>query len=114
MKRLGLILLTILFVGTASAQQPARGFPPYGSFQAGQFDSLNVENLNVNFSIPIVTVPGRGLNFNYAVSYNSSIWRKTWNGYSDSWDYITSGTGSWGWAKLPGNGAILYDVQSQT
>ena len=31
-------------------------------------------NLNVHIDIPIITKPGRGMPFNYSLSYDSSVW----------------------------------------
>ncbi len=107
MRRCGLIICSILFVGSVFAQEPARGFPPYGSFQDGQFDSVNLENLNVSFSIPIVSVPGRGLNLSHALTYNSLIWYQLPNGYGKSWYWAD------GMLTEPGPGNILYDFQEE-
>jgi hypothetical protein len=56
------------------AQNPATGFPPYGSFDRGRFDTVNLQNLNYNFAIPIVTSPARGIDFQFSVFYNSLNW----------------------------------------
>lgn len=112
MRRFTFFAVSVLFLVPHLAAQQPTGFPPYGSFQHGGFDSLNVENLNVNFSTPIVSVPGRGSSFNYAITYNSAVWMYWPNGGS-GWYWIPvsifPNSGSWGWNYDPGAGGILYD-----
>jgi len=55
------------------------GFPPFGSFDTSQFDAVNRQNLNVNFAIPIVSAPGRGISFSFAIIQDSLFWRKAGN-----------------------------------
>jgi RHS repeat-associated protein len=89
------------------------GFPPYGTLQADRFDAVNLANLNVNFSVPLVAVPGRGLNFNYALSYNSAFWARSQGGSYFNW-VQSSSTSQWGWQVWPGAGTILYGIQIET
>jgi RHS repeat-associated protein len=53
--------------------QVATGTPPFGSFGGGP-DVINLANLNAHLTIPVLNKPGRGTNFTYALSYDSSIW----------------------------------------
>jgi len=62
--------LTMAIPGKAQ-EDPATGFPPYGSFDAGQFDGVNLENLNVSFAIPVTVSVGRGMNLSHSLVYNS-------------------------------------------
>ena len=91
MKRIFPLLLLLAFTASAFAQDPQTGYPPYGSFEADRFDGINRQNLNVNFSIPIVSNPGRGKDFNFAIVYDSLIWKKNGNAWSPVTDY--------GWKK---------------
>ena len=75
-KTLTLIVLILVASILASAQQPDTGRPPFGSFQDGDFDSVNLQNLNINFQVPILSLPGRGIDFNYFLTYDSSIYKK--------------------------------------
>ncbi len=68
-----LLTLTLLVARPASAQV-ATGFPPYGSFTAGTFETINNANLNVHFAIPIISKKGQSMPFNYAVTYDSLVW----------------------------------------
>jgi RHS repeat-associated protein len=80
-----LVLFVAFCVCLAPAAHAQLGFPPFGSFQPGGFDSVNLQNLNVNFSIPIMSSSGRGIGLSYSMSNNSLIW----NNYFGAW-YTTS------------------------
>ena len=92
------MFVILLFALKAFAQDPATGFPPYGSFQDGRFDAVNRQNLNVNFAIPIVSSPGRGTDFRFAIIYDSLFWTRP---TGTAWSSVTdgSGTATWGWNK---------------
>src|ERR1041384_1854178 len=77
-------LRTMIAVGAATislayfpphifAQGPPTGTPPFGSF-GGRPDVINLANLNAHLSIPILHKAGRGLNFVYDLTYDSSVW----------------------------------------
>jgi len=85
--------------------QTGLGVPPFGSFTSGGFDTVNNQNLNVFFAIPIASSAGRGLPLNLNLSYNSLIWQKSasWVPVSDS-----SGNATWGWQKDLPSGSISY------
>jgi len=71
--RKSFVLLTFLLCTSLSAQV-ATGTQAFGSFGGGPFDSINLGNLNVHFAVPILHKAGRGVPFDYALSYDSSIW----------------------------------------
>lgn len=70
-------LVIAVAVSAGVNAQVATGTPPYGSFSQGTFDTVNLANLNVHFAIPILSKPGRGVPFHYAMDYESSIWVPT-------------------------------------
>jgi RHS repeat-associated protein len=80
-----LILTAVLLSGICFGQAPTSGPQPFGSFAGGPFDSVNLGNLNVSFTVPIVHKAGRGLPFTYDLSYANSIWSPV----------LVSGTTSW-------------------
>src|SRR5207247_2180053 len=47
---------------------------PFGSFEGGPFDTVNLGSLNVHFSIPIIHKAGVGMQFAYDLRYDSSVW----------------------------------------
>jgi hypothetical protein len=73
--RFAYLLTGILFIAQVASAQVATGFPPFGSFSGGPFDTINNANLNIHFEIPIVSKAGRGLPFNAVLTYDSSIWQ---------------------------------------
>ncbi len=102
------LLAALLSAPLVFAQDPATGFPAYGSFADGGFDAVNRQNLNVNFAIPIVSSPARGGNFAFSIVYDSLIWKKA--GTTTSWTPVTEKTGepTWGWKKEFPVGSISY------
>lgn len=84
------------------------GFPPYGSFQGGQFETINRQNLNVNFAIPIINSPGRGFALSHVLRYDSLIWYRI----GSYWQPVTywAGNPNWGWKLENPTGSIQYSV----
>jgi RHS repeat-associated protein len=99
-RALVLALLSFGLLFPASAQNPATGLPPFGSFQSAGFDTVNLQNLNSNFSIPIVSVPGRGSDFGFSIVFDSLLWVNQ-TGTTHYWVPATdpSGNPTWGWKK---------------
>src|SRR6266849_4675982 len=88
---LHLLILLALSIGLASAQVPT-GTPPFGSFGGGP-DVINFANLNAHLAIPVLHKPGRGTNFTYDLSYDSSVWYPVGVSGSQTWQYVNN----WGW-----------------
>jgi RHS repeat-associated protein len=102
--------LVFSFIGTASAQGPATGFPPYGSFEDAKFDGVNLQNLNVNFGVPIINSLGRGMNLGFGLSYDSSMWV---NG-GTAWYPVVDQSGNpiWGWESTSPTGSIRFQERT--
>lgn len=66
-------ILTLGFSGTSFAQATA-GTPPFGAFGGGPADVVNLANLNVHIDIPVLHKAGRGVPFNYDMTYDTSLW----------------------------------------
>jgi RHS repeat-associated protein len=92
MKRLSVIAALAFSACLSNAQT---GFPLWGSFETSAFDGVNRQNLNVNFSIPLVSTPSRAGSFNYALVYDSLIWTKTGTAWTPVTDANAAAT--WGW-----------------
>jgi len=80
-------MLVCLAAPNSAAQvvgQVATGTPAFGSFGGGPFDTVNLGNLNVHFTVPMINKAGRGTTFNYNMAYDSSVWapvtQRTWTG----------------------------------
>jgi RHS repeat-associated protein len=84
------------------------GIYPYGTFNSPGIDTINVGNLNVHLTVPILHRAGRGMPFDYDLSYDSMIWSPVTTNGIRSW----VPTINWGWTsnKL----AILGNVSTST
>ncbi|MCI0353907.1 MAG: hypothetical protein L0099_02545, partial [Acidobacteria bacterium] len=102
------LLCALILASGAYAQDPATGFPPYGSFQDGAFDAVNRQNLNTNLRISIGSFPGRGTDFSYALIYDSLVWKKSTSGAY--WLINSSG----GWKTDSGVGLLTWDTSNGT
>jgi hypothetical protein len=85
-------LVVAMLTGVASSQV-ATGTPPFGSFGGGPFDTVNLGNLNVYFTIPVLNKSGRGTPFLFNLSYNSSIWTPVSSSGTAAW----TPDSTWGW-----------------
>src|SRR5579872_597474 len=95
MKRSIFAILFLLCAVTAAAiAQTPTGNPPFSSVGGGPFDQIDLSNLNVHFAIPIFHKAGRGLPFDYAMSYDSSVWTPPSVNGTSSWQPVNS---NWGW-----------------
>jgi RHS repeat-associated protein len=71
----------------ANAQGPATGVPPFGSFSGGP-DVINLANLNVHWTFPFLRKPGRGTDFAYDMTYDSSVWYQVTSNGTTSWQPV--------------------------
>jgi hypothetical protein len=106
MKKSFLLLGTFLSFSPLLCGQTGLGLTPFGSFSSGGFDTVNNQNLNVFFAIPIVSSSGRGFPLNLNLAYNSLIWQKS----GGTWIPVTNASGNptWGWQKDFPSGSISY------
>src|SRR5437870_11398381 len=93
--RLRVILLAGLVLASAEVVlgQVTTGTPPFGSFGGGPFDTVNLGNLNVHFSVPVFHKAGRGLPFTYDLAYDSSVYYPSSVSGSLKWTPVQN----WGW-----------------
>ncbi len=78
------------FSAPATLAQVITGTYPYGTFDNKGFDTINVGNLNVHFSIPVLNKAGRGLPFYYNLSYDTSVWSPATVNGSTVWTPVPS------------------------
>jgi len=106
-------LIIALLGGFATAQQVsqvATGTPSFASFGGGPFDSVNLGNLNMHFTIPILHKAGRGVPFSFDLAYDSSIWNPVTSNGVTQW----TPTPNFGWQTGSPFGYITYSVSSWT
>jgi RHS repeat-associated protein len=74
---------------------------------------VNRQNANVYFAIPIVSSPGRGMNFDFSLIYNSSFWGNSGSAWLPGAD--SNGYPAWGWSttKFAGGSVSHQSAQSQ-
>jgi hypothetical protein len=96
-KRRALLFVMLVSLSPLLTAQAPTGFPRFASMQSAGFDTINQGDLNVNFSIPIVSKPGRGLAFSPMLSYNGLIWVNL--GYAWAPAVDQNGSPNWGWGR---------------
>jgi hypothetical protein len=93
MRRSILAALFVLILPVVCHAQPQTGTYPNGAFDTKTLDTINIGNLNVYFSLPVYSKPGRGLPFYYNLAYNSSVWAPVSVTGSHTWTPVFN----WGW-----------------
>jgi RHS repeat-associated protein len=90
-----------------SFSQVATGAPWFGSFAGGP-DLVNLGNLNVNFTFPLINKPGRGIPFVLAPTVDSSIWYPVTSNGTTSWQPAPG----WGWSGMPSSysGSVTWQT----
>src|SRR6266852_291472 len=83
-----ILIVLGLTVPSASAQV-VTGTPPFGSFGGGP-DVINLGNLNAHLTIPVLHKSGRGTNFTYDLTYDSSVWYPTGVSGSQTWQPVAN------------------------
>src|SRR5438132_8440569 len=85
-------ILMILLASIAPAPSWAQvqtGTPNFGSFGRGP-DVLNLSTLNAHYSIPVLHKGGRGTDFTYDLSYDSSLWYLVTSGSTTTWQPVAN------------------------
>ena len=109
--RVVLGLLLACGASIAADGQVLTGTPAFNSFGGGP-DVVNLGNLNVHWDIPIVDKTGRGQNFSYEMTYDSSLWYPVSTGSATMWEPV-AGYG-WGGSLLQSASTyIMYSVTTQ-
>jgi RHS repeat-associated protein len=85
-------MIVLALAAEAVSAQVTGGTPPFGSFGGGP-DVVNLASLNSHISIPVLRKAGRGMNFTYDMSYDSSVWYPVTSGGTTSWQPVYN----WGW-----------------
>lgn len=76
MRRTLIAVFAALLLSAVGWAQPQTGTYAHGAFDAKTLDTINIGNLNVYFSLPVYSKPGRGLPLYYNLAYNSSVWAR--------------------------------------
>lgn len=109
MKKLALLLA--LLPASLCAQNTGTGLPPFGSFTPGGFDTVNNQDLNAVFAIPVAYSGGRGMPLRLSLLYNSNLYQIVGNAWTSVTD--SSGNPTWGWVKdMPRGGYVTWSSTS--
>jgi len=103
-KLLGIFAVLFCLLAPALAQNTGTGAYPFASFDNRGFDSVNLGNFNVRFSIPIVSRTGRGLPFNYAIQYDGLVWNPVYSSSTQSPTWVPDS--AWGFRGTL-NGTVI-------
>ncbi len=90
--RLARFALAVLLCTLPGVAQVGTGFLPLTSKQPGSFDSVDLNTLNVHFDIPVFQKAGRGIPFNYNLSFDSNIWSQV--------QYVWTPVTNFGWRGI--------------
>ena len=103
------LLSLALLLPLSSFGQVATGTPPFGSFAGGP-DILNLANNNAHLAIPVLHKPGRGKNFTYDLTYDSSVWYPVGSSGNQGWQPVYN----WGWRAVTEvlTGYITYSTST--
>lgn len=112
MRRIVTLIGCLALSCVAGAQDPRTGIPPFSSIQSLGIDNINQANLNVNFSIPISSTPGRGIPFSFPITNDSLLWRNVSGGWNPVLD--VAGSPTWGWKTVLPSGSTKFAHQIVT
>jgi RHS repeat-associated protein len=108
--RLFVILVLAVFSSVASVAQVQVGTPPFGSYAGGP-DTVNLGNNNVRWVVPVIHKAGRGTDFSYDLTYDSSVWYPVTSGGATTW---TPNQLRWVASTPTGGGGLTYKTQSKS
>jgi RHS repeat-associated protein len=104
------ISVLMLTVCASAISQVQSGTPQFGTFSAGP-DVINIGNLNLHLSIPVLSKAGRaGLNLNSALTYDSSIWYPASINGQLAWQPVFG----WGWQGMYQPSYITYKMTTSS
>src|SRR5690348_424147 len=103
--------LTLIIPVCLAAQNSGTGVEPFRSYSSFGFDTVNNQNLNVYFAIPVTSSPGRNLALDLTLTNNSLLWQRVLSGSTYVWTPTVDAAGNptWGWLKdFPTGGFFEY------
>jgi RHS repeat-associated protein len=103
-------LLSIIAILVLPAYLPAQtGLPPFASIDQIGLEYRNNQDLNVLVAVPVISSPGRGgLNLNFSLVYNSSIWANAGTVWTPNPNNV-----AWGWTTAFNTGYTTYQYSTR-
>jgi RHS repeat-associated protein len=89
---IALVLISVGLVTKSASAQVATGTPPFSSVSGGP-DAIDLANLNSHITIPVLHKPGRGMDFTYDLTFDSSVWFPSLVSGVNTW----TPDANWGW-----------------
>jgi RHS repeat-associated protein len=83
--RTNVLAISFTLFATIAQSQVATGTYQYGTFDTPGIDTINVANLNVHLSVPVLAKHGRGVDFKYNLVFDSSLWTPTMVNGVETW-----------------------------
>lgn len=109
---IALVVYGLSCIALPGSAQVATGVYSNGSFDTLGLETINVGNLNLHLNIPVMNKNGRGLPFQYNLSYDSSIWYPTLVNGVETWTPAFN----WGWKGDTDavTGFVSYSTTTET
>jgi RHS repeat-associated protein len=106
-KKLLYVLVVVFLALPGSMTLAQTGADPYTSYTGGP-DFINLKSLEFFTVVPVVHKSGRGVPFDYSLSYNSYLWQPVSSSGKLSWSHVSN----FGWdAAQPGAGYANHSLQ---
>jgi hypothetical protein len=80
---------------TSAVNPRQTGLRPTGSYWGGMGEQIDMRSGNVNYTLPLLSIQGRGWSVPLNLSYNSQNWLETSDG--SSWNYASDTGYGYGW-----------------
>jgi hypothetical protein len=97
------VLVAILSPSCGLAQT---GLTSFSSLDRMGLEVGNNQNLNVVLALPIVSSPGRGMNLDFSIVYNSLNWAPGGGAWNPA--FTTNPNAQWGWQLNFNGGQTTY------
>ncbi len=81
------------------------GVRPTGSYWGGAGEQIDMRSGNLNFTVPLFKVNGRGWTVPFNLTYNSQVWRQDPGG---TWNFGVDAGFGYGWKMQGGSLAPVY------
>ncbi|MGD0733375.1 MAG: RHS repeat-associated core domain-containing protein [Terracidiphilus sp.] len=104
----------LILSASAALGQVATGTYPYGTFDAPGVDTINVGNLNVHLSLPVLNKAGRGLPFFYNLNFDSSVWYPAPVSGVNTWTPVLGLGLGWSGDTQNATGYLSYSTETGT
>lgn len=107
--RLALLIGLVSLSCASASAQVTTGTPAFGRYATSSVDTIDLGNLNIHIVIPVLQKAGRGVPFDYDITYDSSIWQRV----GSAWQITSPPNASFGWF-FPIQGTVEPNGQGES